>query len=55
MAFEAGKVFSAKIMIIIYKRVFRVAANTYIPIFRGLDAHGGKKTMNRHTHAGQPQ
>ena len=26
-----------------YKRFFRVAVNTYLPIFRGLDAHGGRK------------
>ena len=24
-----------------YKRFFRVAVNTYVPIFRGLDARGG--------------
>ena len=43
-------------------RVFRVAVNTYEPIFRGVDAHGGRKLYtNRHTHthththAGQPQ
>ena len=27
----------------IYKRVFCVTMNTYVPIFRGLDAHGGRK------------
>ena len=32
-----------------YKSVFRVAVNTYVPIFRGLDARGGRK-LNRHTH-----
>ena len=26
-----------------YKRFFRVAVNTYVPIFRGLDARGGRK------------
>ena len=26
-----------------YKRFFRVTMNTYVPIFRGLDAHGGRK------------
>ena len=26
-----------------YKRIFRVAMNTYVPIFRGLDARGGRK------------
>ena len=26
-----------------YKKVFRVAVNTYIPIFRGLDERGGRK------------
>ena len=26
-----------------YKRFFRVTVNTYLPIFRGLDAHGGRK------------
>ena len=32
-------------------RVFRVAVNTYAPIFRGVDARGGRKLyMNRHTH-----
>ena len=36
MAFEAST-------IIIYKRVFRVTVNTYVPIFRGLDARGGRK------------
>ena len=24
-------------------RAFRVAVNTYAPIFRGVDAHGGRK------------
>ena len=27
----------------IYKRVFRVAVNTYVPIFRDVDACGGRK------------
>ena len=32
-------------------RVFRVAVNTYAPIFRGVDARGGRKLYtNRHTH-----
>ena len=32
-------------------RVFRVAVNTYAPIFRGVDARGGRKPYtNRHTH-----
>ena len=48
--------FSAnKITIIIYKRVFRAAVNTYVslPIFRGLDARGGKNHEQAHTqHAG---
>ena len=26
-----------------YKRFFRVAVNMYVPIFRGLDARGGRK------------
>ena len=26
-----------------YKRFFRVAVNTYVPIFRGLDARVGRK------------
>ena len=30
---------------------FRVAVNTYAPIFRGVDARGGRKLYtNRHTH-----
>ena len=32
-----------------YKRFFRVAVNTYVPIFRGLDACGGRK-LRTHTH-----
>ena len=42
--------------------VFRVAVNTYVPIFRGLDACDGRKLRtdtHTHTHtracAGQPQ
>ena len=32
-------------------RVFRVAVNMYAPIFRGVDARGGRKLYtNRHTH-----
>ena len=43
-------------LVAICKRVFRVAVNTYVPIFRGLDAHGGRKLRtDPHTHAGQPQ
>ena len=42
-------IFSKKITIIIYKRVFRAAVNTYVPIFRGLDARGGRK-LRKHTH-----
>ena len=33
-------IFKAKITII---KVFRVTVNTYVPIFRGLDARGGRK------------
>ena len=33
-----------------YIKVFCAAVNTYVPIFRGLDARGGRKTTNRHTH-----
>ena len=43
---------------IIYKRVFvfPCRVNTYVPIFRGLDAYGGRKLQtDTHTHAGQPQ
>ena len=39
-------------------RVFRVAVNTYAPIFRGVDARGGRKlytNRHTHTHTGQPQ
>ena len=36
-------IFSKKIIIIIYNRVLRVAVNTYVPIFRGLDARGSRK------------
>ena len=32
-------------------RVFRVAVNTYAPIFQGVDACGGRNIYkNRHTH-----
>ena len=32
-------------------RIFRVAVNTYAPIFRGVDARGCRKLYtNRHTH-----
>ena len=39
-------------MITIYKRVFCAAVNTYVslPIFRGLDARGGKTYEQAHTH-----
>ena len=31
--------------------IFRVAVNTYVPIFRGLDARGGRKLRtDTHTH-----
>ena len=40
---HVNEAFSAKIMIIINKIVFRVAVNTYVPIFRGLDPRGGRK------------
>ena len=36
-----------------YKRFFRVAVNTYVPIFWGLDARGGRKQRTdtyTHTH-----
>ena len=34
-----------------YKRFFRVAVNTYVPIFRGLDARVGRKLRtDKHTH-----
>ena len=34
-----------------YKRFFRVAVNMYAPIFRGLDARGGRKLRtDTHTH-----
>ena len=33
-----------------YKRVFRVMLNLYVPIFRGLDACGGRK-LRTETHA----
>ena len=34
-----------------FYRVFRVAVNTHAPIFRGVDARGGRKLYtNRHTH-----
>ena len=50
-------IFSNKITIIIYKRVFRAAVNTYIslPIFRGLDARGGKNYEQAHTHKNYEQ
>ena len=32
-----------------YKSCIRVAVNTYVPIFRGLDARRGR-TTNRHIH-----
>ena len=42
-SFHVNEAFLAKITIIINKIVFRVAVNTYVPIFRGLDARGGRK------------
>ena len=39
----------AKITIVIHKRVFHVAVNTYVPMFQGLDARGGRK-LQTHTH-----
>ena len=34
-----------------YKSFFHVVVNTYVPIFRGLDAHGGRKLRtDTHTH-----
>ena len=34
-----------------YKRFFRVAVNTYVPIFRGLNARGSRKLQkDTHTH-----
>ena len=34
-----------------YKRFSRVAVNTYVPIFRGLDVRGGRKLRtDTHTH-----
>ena len=34
-----------------YKSVFRVALNTYVPIFRGIDVRGGRKLQtDRQTH-----
>ena len=45
-------------ILVMYKRVFHVAVNTYVPIFRGLDAHGSRKLRrdsHTHAHAGQPQ
>ena len=42
----------SKITIIMYKRVFRVAVNTYMYVLRGLDARGGRKLRtdtNTHT------
>ena len=45
-----NEAFSAKITIIYYlKSIFCAAVNTYVRR-QGLDARGGKKTTNRHTH-----
>ena len=43
-----------------YKRFFCVTVNTYVPIFRGLDARGGRKLRTdthtyTHSHTGQVQ
>ena len=55
-AVALNEAFSAKFTIIIYKRVFRVSVNTYVPIFWGLDARGGRKLrIDTHTNTGQPQ
>ena len=36
-----------------YKRFFRVAVNTYVPIFLGLDVRGGRENYEQtHTHTG---
>ena len=38
-----------------YKSFLRVAVNPYVPIFRGLDSHGGRKLQTdtlTHTHTG---
>ena len=48
MAFEASKdaVASERSIFTVnhdYKSFFRVAVNTYVPIFRGLDTRGGRK------------
>ena len=37
LSLHVNEAFSAQITIIIHKRVFRVAVNTYVPIFRGID------------------
>ena len=38
-------------IIIIIQKSFRVAVNTYVPIFQGLDARGGRKLRtDTHTH-----
>ena len=40
----------------VYKSIFRVAVNMYVPIFRGLDARDGRKLRtDTHTHTGQLQ
>ena len=43
VAFEASKSRCKNHDYKLYKRVFRVAVNTYVPIFQGLDARGGRK------------
>ena len=35
-----------------YRSFSRIAVNMYVPIFRGLDARGGRK-LRTHTHTGQ--
>ena len=40
----------------VYKSFSRVAVNTYVPLFRGLDERGGRKlSTDTHTPTGQLQ
>ena len=65
MAFEAGNDAVASERSIFsenhdYKSFFHVAVNTYVPIFRDLDARGGRKLRtdthtHTHKHTGQLQ
>ena len=55
MAFEANDAVASERSIFSenhdYKSFFRVAVSTYVPIFRGLDARGGRKTRTqKNTH-----